>query len=57
MSEHGMGGQTTGNSGSAGQEGGYGGTEKKEEEGADAARTRNEQGYGGERDMDREIGA
>jgi len=56
-----MGGQTTGNSGSAGQEGGYGGTKDRNmdgsAEGKNAGQTRREQGYGGERDMDPEIGA
>lgn len=36
--------------------GGFGGTEALEQ-GGDAAQERREQGYGGERDMDRSIGA
>ena len=39
--------------------GGFGGTEAldKEGEGESAAKQRREQGYGGEKDMDRSIGA
>jgi len=57
ISEGGMGGQTVGNGGSAGQEGGYGRTEALSQGGNDAKESRGEQGYGGDNDMDREIGA
>lgn len=50
-----MGGKTNA-SGEAGQ-GGFGGTERKDGEEDSAAKERREQGYGGERDMDRNIGA
>ena len=43
--------------GQANNEGGFGGTEKLEEGGEGAAQQRREQGYGGEKDMDRNIGA
>lgn len=43
-----MGGQTTGSTGTAG---------KDKEETEDAVKARRAQGYGGERDMDRTIGA
>ncbi|MCJ1414278.1 hypothetical protein MMC32_000604 [Xylographa parallela] len=44
ISEHGFGGETTGNSGQANQ-GGYGSTDAQEET-VDAAKTREQQGYG-----------
>jgi hypothetical protein len=45
ISEHGFGGETTGNSGDS-QQGGYGRTEKSQE-GEHPSQTRREQGYGG----------
>jgi hypothetical protein len=56
ISEQGVGGFTTEelNSGSAQQEGGFGGDEKIQEEGA--GRMRREQGYGGDSEMSKEIG-
>jgi len=51
-----MGGKTTSSSGEA-NGGGFGGTEALSEEGDSAAKERREQGYGGEKDMDRNIGA
>ena len=56
MSEQGMGGMTTGGLGSANQEGGFGGTQA-EHETEDAVSEREKSGYGGDKDMDREIGA
>ncbi|KAF2257423.1 hypothetical protein BU26DRAFT_599926 [Trematosphaeria pertusa] len=56
IQEGGMGGKTDAATGEAGEEGGFGGTEALEQ-GGDAAQERREQGYGGERDMDRSIGA
>ncbi|KAI9707857.1 MAG: hypothetical protein M1820_004463 [Bogoriella megaspora] len=60
ISEQGMGGQTTTNTGTANYEGGYGGTKeqvgKTTEEGGEK-QGREAQGYGGEKDMDRTIGA
>ena len=52
-----MGGRTDArvNQGEARTEGGFGGTEALEGN-ADAARMRREQGYGGERDMRRDVG-
>ncbi|KAK5175191.1 uncharacterized protein LTR77_000328 [Saxophila tyrrhenica] len=55
ISEGGMGGQTSVQQGEAEKEG-YGRLGDKAEEG-DAKQERREQGYGGEKDMDREIGA
>ena len=53
LSENGMGGQTTGsgqaNSGDAGS--------KAQEETEDAVSERQKSGYGGDKDMDRDIGA
>jgi hypothetical protein len=37
--------------------GGFGGTEAMQESGGSAAQERRVQGYGGEKDMDRNIGA
>lgn len=54
ISESGVGGFTSGNSGSAAQEG-VGRQQKQEEQ--DAVQSRKAEGYGGEKDMDREIGA
>lgn len=56
ISEEGMGGQTTTTTGQATQEG-YGRTSGVAEGSIDAAQERREQGYGGENDMNREIGA
>jgi len=60
MSEQGMGGKTapSANSGEGNVDGGFGGTVSQEGAGAvDAADERRAQGYGGEKDMDREVGA
>jgi hypothetical protein len=51
-----MGGKTNA-SGEANQEGGFGGTKRVDEKGESAAKERRKQGYGGERDMDKSIGA
>jgi len=56
MSENGMGGKTTTSSGSAGQDNGQGGAEYGGST-ADAVGARKAAGYGGDKDMDREIGA
>lgn len=50
-----MGGKTNA-SGQANSEGGFGGTEAMDED-EDAAKSRREQGYSGNKDMDRNIGA
>lgn len=55
ISEGGMGGMTSTQEGEAGQEG-YG-KMKDEPSSGDAAEGRQAAGYGGEKDMDREIGA
>lgn len=55
LSENGMGGQTTG-LGEANNEGGYGGTKAEFAE-EDAVSEREKSGYGGDNDMDRNIGA
>lgn len=54
-----MGGQTEGMTGVAAAEGGFGGTRALGDDGGngDGGRERREQGYGGERDMDRNVGA
>jgi hypothetical protein len=52
----GVGGFTTTSSGSAAQEG-YGRQQDKASDSADAVQSRKAEGYGGEKDMDREIGA
>jgi hypothetical protein len=52
-----MGGKTTSSSGEANAEGGFGGTKALDEQDESAAKERREQGYGGEKDMDRNIGA
>ncbi|KAK4540684.1 hypothetical protein LTR36_009015 [Oleoguttula mirabilis] len=56
--EGGVGGVTQGQEGSAAQEG-YGGVKDQSGDGGDgeAAQERRAEGYGGERDMDRSIGA
>jgi hypothetical protein len=58
IQEGGMGGQTN-STGEASTEGGFGGTERlKGEEGDDdAAQSRRVQGYGGDKDMRRDVGA
>lgn len=56
IQEGGAGGKTTG-LGDASTEGGFGGTEALDQEDPSAAKERREQGYGGDRDMDRTIGA
>ena len=56
ISEEGMGGQTTTSTGQASQEG-YGRAAGSTEDNIDATQERREQGYGGEKDMNREIGA
>ncbi|EON68029.1 hypothetical protein W97_07177 [Coniosporium apollinis CBS 100218] len=56
MSEEGMGGQTDASIGDAQQEGGLGGADVSANE-ESAAQSRREQGYGGDEDMDRTIGA
>ena len=48
ISEHGFGGETVGNSGSAQQGVGFGGTE---DESGDVKQSRREQGYGGGNDV------
>ncbi len=55
ISEGGMGGMTSGQN-DGGEQEGYGRVGDKAEDG-DAKQQRREQGYGGEKDMDREIGA
>lgn len=50
-----MGGKTTSSTGEA-NEGGFGGAKALEEEGDGFEKERREQGYGGGRDMDRNIG-
>ena len=56
ISESGVGGFTSTSSGSAAQEG-VGRQQKQEQDSADAVQSRKAGGYGGEKDMDREIGA
>jgi hypothetical protein len=57
IQEGGMGGKTTSSTGEAKTEGGFGGTEALDEDDDDAAKQRRLQGYGGNKDMDRTIGA
>jgi hypothetical protein len=52
-----MGGKTTSSTGEANKEGGFGGTEALGGEDESAARERRKAGYGGDKDMDRTIGA
>jgi len=52
-----MGGKTTTSSGEAKVSTGLGGTEAQGDENESAAKQRREQGYGGNKDMDRTIGA
>ncbi|KAF2829995.1 hypothetical protein CC86DRAFT_367879 [Ophiobolus disseminans] len=56
IQEGGVGGKTTSSSGEANQEGGFGGTQALKE-GDSFSKERREQGYGGGKDMDRNIGA
>jgi hypothetical protein len=56
IQEGGMGGKTTSSTGEA-NGGGFGGTKKMEEEDDSFSKERREQGYGGGKDMDRNIGA
>ena len=56
ISESGVGGFTTTSSGSAAQEG-YGRQQQQQQDSADAVQSRKAEGYGGEKDMNREIGA
>jgi hypothetical protein len=53
ISEQGVGGFTSGSLGSAAQEG----VGKQQEQDQDAVQSRKAEGYGGEKDMNREIGA
>ncbi|KAL6711337.1 hypothetical protein ACN47E_005868 [Coniothyrium glycines] len=61
IQEGGMGGKTTASSGAANTDSGFGGARKAggdaEEGDGDAARQRREQGYGGDKDMRRDVGA
>jgi hypothetical protein len=57
IQEGGMGGKTTSSTGEANTEGGFGGTEALNEDDENAAKQRGAQGYGGNKDMDRTIGA
>ncbi|PSN69137.1 hypothetical protein BS50DRAFT_572303 [Corynespora cassiicola Philippines] len=57
ISEGGVGGKTTEATGEAATAGGFGGTDALEEQGEGFAKQRSEQGYGGERDMRRDVGA
>jgi hypothetical protein len=52
-----MGGKTTNSTGEASSEGGFGGTKAIDEDTDGFRKERREQGYGGEKDMDRNIGA
>ncbi|KAH7392605.1 hypothetical protein BKA66DRAFT_411963 [Pyrenochaeta sp. MPI-SDFR-AT-0127] len=57
IQEGGMGGKTTSSTGEANAEGGFGGTAAVNEQDDSFSKERREQGYGGGRDMDRNIGA
>jgi hypothetical protein len=57
IQEGGAGGKTTTSTGQANEGSGFGGAEALNEEQDSAAKTRREQGYGGDKDMDRNIGA
>jgi hypothetical protein len=52
-----VGGKTTTSVGEAKAESGFGGTEALGDDDENAAKQRREQGYGGSKDMDRNIGA
>ncbi|KAF2036081.1 hypothetical protein EK21DRAFT_52570 [Setomelanomma holmii] len=56
IQEGGMGGKTTSSSGEA-SDGGFGGTAAQEQKDASFSKERREQGYGGGKDQDRNIGA
>ena len=55
ISEQGVGGFTSGSLGSAAQEGV--GKQQEQQQDQDAVQSRKAEGYGGEKDMNREIGA
>ena len=57
IQEGGMGGKTTSSTGEANSEGGFGGTKAISEDADGFRKERREQGYGGGKDMDRNIGA
>ncbi|KAG9185344.1 hypothetical protein G6011_07888 [Alternaria panax] len=57
IQEGGMGGKTTSSTGEAKTESGFGGTEALNVDDDDAAKQRRAQGFGGDKDMDRTIGA
>ncbi|KAF2708270.1 hypothetical protein K504DRAFT_302605 [Pleomassaria siparia CBS 279.74] len=57
ISEGGMGGKTTGGIGEATTQGGFGGTKSLDEKDDSFAKERREQGYGGENDADKHVGA
>lgn len=57
IQEGGMGGKTTSSTGEANAEGGFGGTKAVEGQDDSFSKERREQGYGGGKDMDRNIGA
>jgi hypothetical protein len=57
IQEGGMGGKTTSSTGEANSEGGFGGTKAISEDTDGFRKERREQGYGGGKDMDRNIGA
>ncbi|KAF2848848.1 hypothetical protein T440DRAFT_469918 [Plenodomus tracheiphilus IPT5] len=57
IQEGGVGGKTTSSTGEAHQEGGYGGTKAVDDDDDSAAKQRRQQGYGGGKEMDRNIGA
>ncbi|KAH7090253.1 hypothetical protein FB567DRAFT_519425 [Paraphoma chrysanthemicola] len=56
IQEGGMGGKTTSSTGQA-NDGGFGGTAAQEQQDDSFSKERREQGYGGGKDMDRNIGA
>ncbi|KAJ4368915.1 hypothetical protein N0V83_005997 [Neocucurbitaria cava] len=57
IQEGGMGGKTASSTGEANAEGGFGGTQALDESDDSFAKERREQGYGGGKDMDRNVGA
>jgi hypothetical protein len=56
IQEGGMGGKTAGMAGQAKTEGGFGGTVARDEDEDSFSKQRRAQGYGGEHDMDKNIG-